>query len=1043
MVNYLPNDAQGVAPTIGLSTNFAPGIAEEGQRIRLMASVTDDVQVRNVEFFVDGTSVLRDGNFPFEHRFVTPLIALQPTFTIRACATDTGGNRTCSAESTLTLVPDATPPGISAVTPRAASSVAEGSTSVVSATFNEPVDEATLDSSTFRLFSAGPDAVTSTADDVLVPGTFSYRVETGTALLTFDEPLPEDSYRAVIDTSVTDLTGNSLPGEFAWTFRVAGPFRWINGAGGSFRDPANWSNGLVPGASDIVRITLPGSYTVLVQGSLTVSSLSIGTDGGGPTLWINGSNTGRSTTLTVTGDLVNHGTIRLESTNSNYTSNLTVADGVLTNLGRIVVNEGSRGSRVLTADVLNVGSLELSTGLTLAKAGGIFTNEGTVLIAAGQKLLVNGNSQVFRHNSGDLAGAGFVESGNATFELNGGSLTGAAPFLVNSTLQVSSAATEPAAFTLTGGISRLRGTTAVGQTVWVQGNNAGRSTSVDATGFTNGGLLRLQSRDSNYASNLTGGFTNAATGVVEVNAGSGGSRLIAGGMVNLGTLDVNESLTVTGVLTNTGSVDVTAGKSLALSGVGQVFRQDGGTISGAGRLRLSSGAVLNFDAGTVTGAAPVVFNSTLDVGTGSTGAASFILTGPSARLAGDVAAGQTVWVNGSNVGRSTTVTAAQGFTNAGTIRLQSSDSNYVSNLVVSDGVLVNTGVIEVNQGSRGSRTITADVDNQGSILVDSSLAFAGDLTHSGNLDLSSTRTMTMNGARSFTLAGGTIIGPGLLRLASGALLIFESGTTNATAPLLVASTLRFGDTPTGSASFTLSGSGRLEGSVGEQQTVWISGRNDGRSTTVSAAQGFTNAGTIRLESRNSNYASNLTVTGGVLVNTGVIEVLLGSRGARTLTAELDNLGTVEVASGTALRVVGTSLINSHGGVIRGEGRLDVASTTFSNAGEIRPGSSPGLLPLTGNLTQSPSGSLVSELGGTTVGSQYDRLDVSGLATLDGELDVVLIDGFVPALGQGFEVLRYGSRAGTFTAINGLDLGNGIRLEPTYGANTLILRVVAE
>ena len=63
----------GYTPTIQLRTGFSGDLAEEGKLARLTAEVGDDVQVRNVEFYVDGVKVATDGNFPFEHRFVTPV----------------------------------------------------------------------------------------------------------------------------------------------------------------------------------------------------------------------------------------------------------------------------------------------------------------------------------------------------------------------------------------------------------------------------------------------------------------------------------------------------------------------------------------------------------------------------------------------------------------------------------------------------------------------------------------------------------------------------------------------------------------------------------------------------------------------------------------------------------------------------------------------------------------------------------------------------------------------------------------------------------
>jgi hypothetical protein len=88
IVNYLAADIKGVPPQIRLESNVVlagtGGTAEEGKLMRLSARVIDDVQVRDVEFFVDDVRVARDGNFPFEHRFLTPRLAERPFFTVKA-----------------------------------------------------------------------------------------------------------------------------------------------------------------------------------------------------------------------------------------------------------------------------------------------------------------------------------------------------------------------------------------------------------------------------------------------------------------------------------------------------------------------------------------------------------------------------------------------------------------------------------------------------------------------------------------------------------------------------------------------------------------------------------------------------------------------------------------------------------------------------------------------------------------------------------------------------------------------------------------------
>jgi hypothetical protein len=77
VMNYLAFDTKKQPPTIALTTSFAlsaptTGTAEEAKFTRVTANVTDNVQVRNVEFYIDGQLAVADGNYPFEYRFLTP-----------------------------------------------------------------------------------------------------------------------------------------------------------------------------------------------------------------------------------------------------------------------------------------------------------------------------------------------------------------------------------------------------------------------------------------------------------------------------------------------------------------------------------------------------------------------------------------------------------------------------------------------------------------------------------------------------------------------------------------------------------------------------------------------------------------------------------------------------------------------------------------------------------------------------------------------------------------------------------------------------------
>jgi hypothetical protein len=89
-----------------------------------------------------------------------------------------------------------------------------------------------------------------------------------------------------------------------------------------------------------------------------------------------------------------------------------------------------------------------------------------------------------------------------------------------------------------------------------------------------------------------------------------------------------------------------------------------------------------------------------------------------------------------------------------------------------------------------------------------------------------------------------------------------------------------------------------------------------------------------------------------------------------------------------------------------------------NLGIFMPGNSPGIEYLE-SFTQGESGELHIEIGGNTPGAQYDQLNISGDATLDGKLSISLIDGFTPEVGDTFDIMTYESHSGQFATADGL------------------------
>src|SRR5262249_28035351 len=102
----------------------------------------------------------------------------------------------------------------------------------------------------------------------------------------------------------------------------------------------------------------------------------------------------------------------------------------------------------------------------------------------------------------------------------------------------------------------------------------------------------------------------------------------------------------------------------------------------------------------------------------------------------------------------------------------------------------------------------------------------------------------------------------------------------------------------------------------------------------------------------------------------------------------------------------------------------------------------GLLAITGTYTQTSAGSLNISLGGLTAGSQFGQLNVPKVATLDGVLNLALINGFVPNIGDSFKILTASSVTGTFATVNTLCINSNERFGITYEAGDVLLTVVA-
>jgi hypothetical protein len=108
---------------------------------------------------------------------------------------------------------------------------------------------------------------------------------------------------------------------------------------------------------------------------------------------------------------------------------------------------------------------------------------------------------------------------------------------------------------------------------------------------------------------------------------------------------------------------------------------------------------------------------------------------------------------------------------------------------------------------------------------------------------------------------------------------------------------------------------------------------------------------------------------------------------------------------------------------------------LTNSGVLNIGAGADVLPLHWSFTQTGTGRLNLEIGGTNPATpEFDQLHVSGDAVLAGSIGVSLINGYAPPADTTFPVLAFGSRSGSFGHL----VSPGLIWGTQYNANNLTL-----
>ncbi len=99
----------------------------------------------------------------------------------------------------------------------------------------------------------------------------------------------------------------------------------------------------------------------------------------------------------------------------------------------------------------------------------------------------------------------------------------------------------------------------------------------------------------------------------------------------------------------------------------------------------------------------------------------------------------------------------------------------------------------------------------------------------------------------------------------------------------------------------------------------------------------------------------------------------------------------------------------------------------------------GQLAILGNYTQLANGSLTFDIAGPANG-QYDQLNLSGNAQLNGLMTVDLLHGYVPQIGNTFDIMNFASASGTFSSVVGLPINGQEHFVLEYNPTNLTLDV---
>jgi hypothetical protein len=544
---------------------------------------------------------------------------------------------------------------------------------------------------------------------------------------------------------------------------------------------------------------------------------------------------------------------------------------------------------------------------------------------------------------------------------------------------------------------------------------------LDGPGFDNAGGT-IHAMDTGIVhlrtAGITGGqftaagngyFTNSANNTVLRNVTSSAPVYIQDGIttrfensyVNTGSLLLNGSYYGAVMYIQGGNFSLTGGGTMVLSDHPSnvvsalsselVFTNQNNLITGSGSLGANAMTIVNNSVIQASGANGLVINPA-DAG------------GLDNNATIRAASGSKLFLDGP------------GFENTGgTIHAQDNASVFLRTASINGGQLTSAGTgafySSVNNTSLSNLTIAAPT-----YINDGVTMYVG-----GGIAITSTLTANSSyyGANAVVQNAVTLSGGGTLHMTNHPAGVITGNVTGATLT---------------NSGVTIRGSGQIGNNTltilnGPGGTIQAD-QSHALNVNPSNAGGLTNQGTMRV-----NAGATMNIADGPFTTSGNVVVNAGGKLDRT-SNDFVQTGGLTIASGEI--EVDSNVYQLQGGTLGGTGLVD--SNVANTGGVLSPGAATGTttgtLAIEGTYTQALEGETYIEVGGREAG-QYDRVTITGTASLNGTLRLANLNAFVADPGDQFTVMNStGTMSGIFFKI--IQPVTGPRWGVAYINNSVIL-----